>query len=340
MNVYDFDKTIYNGDSTCHFYFYCLKKYPVILKYLPFQAFSFFLYIIGIYTKTEFKERFYRFFKSIKDTEYEAELFWQEKQYGIKEYYKLVHQTDDVVISASPEFLLRPICKKLGISTLIASKVDPKSGKYDGENCYGEQKVLRFKNQMGDIAIKVFCSDSLSDAPLANLAQNSYIVSGEELIEWEKYNPGKIKKFIKTIICREFLSFGIIGLVNTVDCILFSWLYSLVCPANLAFSLGYITSLLFSYIMNSYLTFKDSLSFVKLIKFFVSYIPNYIIQNVIVFIVYNLLEMDKLIAYILAGIIGVPITFVMMRIFVFRKKENKKDCLDKFNKTNSAHSAK
>ena len=26
MNVYDFDKTIYNGDSTLDFYFFCLKK--------------------------------------------------------------------------------------------------------------------------------------------------------------------------------------------------------------------------------------------------------------------------------------------------------------------------
>lgn len=26
MNVYDFDKTIYDGDSTIDFYLYCVKK--------------------------------------------------------------------------------------------------------------------------------------------------------------------------------------------------------------------------------------------------------------------------------------------------------------------------
>ena len=31
MNIYDFDETIYDSDSTKDFYFYCLKKYPKIL---------------------------------------------------------------------------------------------------------------------------------------------------------------------------------------------------------------------------------------------------------------------------------------------------------------------
>ena len=32
MNVYDFDKTIYKGDSTLDFYFFCLRKKPIIIK--------------------------------------------------------------------------------------------------------------------------------------------------------------------------------------------------------------------------------------------------------------------------------------------------------------------
>ena len=31
MNVYDFDDTIYAGDSTVDFFFYCLKKKPAIV---------------------------------------------------------------------------------------------------------------------------------------------------------------------------------------------------------------------------------------------------------------------------------------------------------------------
>ena len=32
MNVFDFDGTIYNGDSSKDFFFYCLKRYPKIRK--------------------------------------------------------------------------------------------------------------------------------------------------------------------------------------------------------------------------------------------------------------------------------------------------------------------
>lgn len=37
MNVYDFDKTIYAGDSTIDFYLFCLKRQPAILQ-LPSNA--------------------------------------------------------------------------------------------------------------------------------------------------------------------------------------------------------------------------------------------------------------------------------------------------------------
>ena len=40
MNVYDFDKTIYDGDSTIDFYFYCLKKHPKIILCLPIQLYA------------------------------------------------------------------------------------------------------------------------------------------------------------------------------------------------------------------------------------------------------------------------------------------------------------
>ncbi|MGG7153651.1 GtrA family protein, partial [Clostridium neonatale] len=56
------------------------------------------------------------------------------------------------------------------------------------------------------------------------------------------------------------------------------------------------------------------------IKFAISYIPNFIIQNIVVIIVFNIFNYDKIIAYILAAIIGVPVTFVLMKFFVFRKR--------------------
>ena len=188
VNVYDFDKTIYDGDSTAHFYFYCVRRFPSVLFWLPYQGFSFLLYVLGVYKKTQFKERFYRFFRRVKDIETVVEQFWNEKQGGIKAWYLAGRKEDDVIISASPEFLLRPICNRLGIRHLIASRVDARSGAYDGQNCYGEEKALRFRAEFPDGVIDNFYSDSLSDAPLAHLAtEQAYLVAGETLLEWNKY---------------------------------------------------------------------------------------------------------------------------------------------------------
>ena len=47
MNVYDFDGTIYDGDSTIDFFFYSLKKKPSLICYLPKQATGFLLYFFA-----------------------------------------------------------------------------------------------------------------------------------------------------------------------------------------------------------------------------------------------------------------------------------------------------
>ena len=88
------------------------------------------------------------------------------------------------MISASPEFLLKPICNRLGIGTVIASAVDKKTGVYDGLNCHGEEKLKRYRQVFGDRGIFEFYSDSLSDAPLAEIAQSAFLVRKNRIIPW------------------------------------------------------------------------------------------------------------------------------------------------------------
>lgn len=183
-NVYDFDKTIYNGDSTEHFYFYCLKKYPKIIFLLPVQGFYFLEFAFKIITKTQFKEKFYTFLRYIDDTEKEVSEFWDLKLGGIKKWYLDAQQANDIIISASPEFIIKPICSRLGIKYAFASKVDPHTGKYTGLNCWGEEKVVRLNSELPNTKIKKFFSDSYSDSPLAKLAEEAYLVKGNELKNW------------------------------------------------------------------------------------------------------------------------------------------------------------
>ncbi len=129
-----------------------------------------------------------------------------------------------------------------------------------------------------------------------------------------------INKFKSMFFNKEFIIFIIIGVINTLSSTVFAMIYSSVLPATIAFVPGYLTGVVVSYTLNSIVTFKEKLSLTKFIKFGISTIPNFIIQWVTVYIVVQVLGIHKLIAYGLAAIVGVPVTFVILKLFVFMKK--------------------
>lgn len=321
MNVYDFDQTIYRGDSTGDFIIYCIMKYPKVLLTMPYTAWSFLLYILGLLDKTQFKERMYRFLKYVPLGA--VECFWDEHIDKIKPWYREQQRSDDVVISASPEFLVKPACERLGIATVMATRVDIKTGKTDGLNCHDTEKVRRLHEWDAFADINEFYSDSYADQPLADLAKNAYMVKGDKRIKWDEYEPSKLSKALKLFFSREFLAFLIVGVINTGSNVVFSAIYRIFIPSTtLAFLPGYVTSNVVSYLLNSYLTFKEKLGFVKFIKFFISYLPNFFIQTVIVWLFDTFTTAPSIIAYAIAAVIGVPVTFVFMKIFTFKKSEN------------------
>ena len=129
-----------------------------------------------------------------------------------------------------------------------------------------------------------------------------------------------VESFKKMFFSREFLSFVIIGIINTFNGVVFSYIYSNFLNENFAFIFGYISGLIISYILNSKITFKEELKLIKFVRFAISYIPNFIIQNIVVVIVFNIMGWHKLIAYGLAAAIGVPVTFILIKLFAFNKK--------------------
>ena len=103
----------------------------------------------------------------------------------------------------------------------------------------------------------------------------------------------------------------------------FAFIYSSFLNKNIAFIFGYITGLVISYLLNSFITFKEELDIKKFVKFVISYVPNFIIQNIVVLLIYNILGLNEIIAYALAAIIGVPVTFILMKFFAFSDKNKK-----------------
>ena len=96
MNVYDFDKTIYPKDSTTQFFFFCIRKRPIILRKLPRQLMAFFkFYVLKKNDKTHMKEVFYTFLKDIKDIDSYVELFWEKNEKNVNKWYLEKQKEDD-----------------------------------------------------------------------------------------------------------------------------------------------------------------------------------------------------------------------------------------------------
>ena len=181
INLYDFDGTIYDGDSTRDFFFYELKKHPIIFITIFETGIFALLYILHIVNKTKMKEHFYKFLRYIKNVDAEVISFWRVHDKNIKKFYLDKKHDHDIIISASPEFLLLPISRKLKVKDLIASKVDKYTGKTEGLNCHDKEKVRRLNEKYNDYIVIESYSDSLSDTPILMIAKKAYMVKGDKL---------------------------------------------------------------------------------------------------------------------------------------------------------------
>ena len=181
VNVYDFDGTIYDGDSSIDFYKFTIrKKWWVAFRVVP-TSYAALLYFLKIKKKEYFKSKFFAFVKNIDDIDVFVKQFWDENEKKIKSFYLEQHKSSDYIISASPEFLLKEIANRLDFN-LIATIVNPKTGKLESKNCYGQEKVRKVESL--NLEVENFYSDSLADTPMSKIAKHAFIVKGNSVHPW------------------------------------------------------------------------------------------------------------------------------------------------------------
>lgn len=149
-----------------------------------------------------------------------------------------------------------------------------------------------------------------------------------------KFMPKGVMKILNPLISVQFFTFIIIGIVNTLSTTVIATIldklsllaFSEESPGtlfleqyNVTFILGYVLSLLVSFFLNTYFTFHEKPTLKKLVKFPVSYIPNFLIQYLLVWI-FTSMAWNRTLAYLIAAVCALPITFFVMKLFVFKKK--------------------
>ena len=185
MNVYDFDNTIYDGESCLDFFMFYVRKKPRLLLMLPSVAWAFFRYKLGRVSVEQAIKKYApateRFIAEMDDIDGDCKEFWDKHIHNIKPFYEKIRQSDDLIITASPDFSMNEICKRLGIVHCLSSVVDAQSGRILRFNLRGE-KVKAFFDEYEGCEIDDFYTDSpKNDKPLIDIARRAFVVKGNHI---------------------------------------------------------------------------------------------------------------------------------------------------------------
>ena len=181
IDVYDFDGTIYDGDSTADFVLFCLRRHPAMITGAPRLAAAALKLAMKKINLTKFKSVLFGEMSRRFSLEEEADAFWKSEKTRSRLgpwFFETPRDLPIVIASASPEFELCHAAKILGVETLIGTRCDMKTGELFGKNCKGAEKIERIRAQLGEFTVRaMYTDDARADGPLLAIAREKYIVT-------------------------------------------------------------------------------------------------------------------------------------------------------------------
>lgn len=185
--VFDFDGTIIHGDSTtafCRAEVPAARLVPAILRTAPRLAF----YPLSLAARTQLKESLLTALFGGREAD--------EFRSRTAEWARAVlpgmvrpdalerlrwHQDEGhrvVLASGSLELLLEPWAAAIGVGDVLATRLEVRegrlTGRLDGPNCYGPEKVVRLRELLGELdGVEVYAyGDSRGDRELLAAARH------------------------------------------------------------------------------------------------------------------------------------------------------------------------
>lgn len=136
---------------------------------------------------------------------------------------------------------------------------------------------------------------------------------------------GRMRRFYgrlrRVFLSRRFLTYCLLGIVNTFNTAWISTAASRVVPnRNAAALVGYFASLSGAFLLNCRFVFYNRPNLRRYARFLLSYVPNSIIYFLVTFMTINTWRLPQFWATALASMIGAPVTFVIIQFYAFRQK--------------------
>lgn len=338
LDLYDFDGTIYDGDSGLDLILFSIKKRPSLIFYYIASIGIVIKFFLKLVKKEEMKNRIFGFLKYFPDTDKFVSEFWECHEHKMKDFWtsKKSHK-NDIIISASGRFWLEPIAKKYKVKELFATDIDPKTGKVSGNNCHGKEKVRLFRKRYPDARIMKMYTDSVNDLPLIEAAEEGILVKRDKLYNYYDYKPNFIVRFWRWgwgvyHKNEELWNYLIVGFLTTVISLVTYFICTntiydpkVALELQLANIVSWCVAVLFAYVTNRIIVFKSKSKGKNKLKEFIAFIISRILSLLMdmgsMALMVTVLHWNDAIGKFIAQVIVIVANYVFSKLFVFKKKD-------------------
>ena len=179
LNVFDFDNTIYRGESPVDFAFFLLRTHKWIYRYLPPIFYHSVRYKLCLVSRAGMEAVFNHYLRSFPlgkdELMHLIAQFWKEHACKLDKNMLRRIRKDDVILSAGPSILIEGIRHLLKTENVIATEIDFDRKKVVYYN-FRENKVKRFYELFGQQRIHRFYTDSYNDRALMDISDSVFLV--------------------------------------------------------------------------------------------------------------------------------------------------------------------
>ena len=186
MNVFDFDNTIYNGESAVDYAFYMIRHNKKIIRFIPTILLSLAGYKLCLLSKEKLESIINKVFDGVMDGKVSfkdfVEPFWESHSNKLNSIILKRIKPGDVIISAGPVFLLEGITEIIKTDKIVGSELDFDKRRITWFN-FGDNKVKRYRQLYGDNTVDAFYTDSYYDKDMMMISRDVYIVKRGRIVK-------------------------------------------------------------------------------------------------------------------------------------------------------------
>lgn len=121
---------------------------------------------------------------------------------------------------------------------------------------------------------------------------------------------------------KSNVSFWKIGIINVLNTVWISYVLSYFVQTNISYLCGCILSICISFFINGFVWGDRKRFPVEFIEFSASNIFVLLVENGVVILLYNIIDLNKLLAYLIGAAIGLPLIYILLKRHFWLRKKN------------------